>query len=155
MESKGARIFVVILAATAVIVLFLVLREDDEESGDGAGDAPATEQQASGDVAEGGDGKQKPEGPPEPEVATTEIEVEGGQPVGGIAGIELTKDEAARIVVTSSDTTAEVHLHGYDQTAELAPGEPAEIAFEATIEGVFEVELEETAAHIAEVTVSP
>ena len=34
-------------------------------------------------------------------------------------------------------------MHGYDLEAELAPGQPAEIAFDATIPGVFEVELHE------------
>jgi hypothetical protein len=34
-----------------------------------------------------------------------------------------------------------VHVHGYDLTADLAAGTPAELSFTATIPGVFEVEL--------------
>jgi hypothetical protein len=44
----------------------------------------------------------------------------------------------------TSDVADEVHLHGYDLTAALTPGTPAELAFDATIPGVFEVELHET-----------
>jgi hypothetical protein len=35
----------------------------------------------------------------------------------------------------------EVHVHGYDLTAALTPGQPTELTFAATIPGVFEVEL--------------
>ena len=41
----------------------------------------------------------------------------------------------------TSDVPDEVHVHGYDLVAALAPGTPAEITFDATVPGVFEVEL--------------
>ena len=44
-------------------------------------------------------------------------------------------------LVLTSDVADQVHVHGYDLTAELVPGQPSEIAFAATIPGVFEVEL--------------
>ncbi len=36
----------------------------------------------------------------------------------------------------------EVHVHGYDHRAPVAPGAPAEVRFTPDIPGVFEVELE-------------
>jgi hypothetical protein len=36
-----------------------------------------------------------------------------------------------------------VHVHGYDLATALTPGTPAELTFDATIPGVFEVELHE------------
>jgi non-ribosomal peptide synthetase component F len=58
-------------------------------------------------------------------------------------------------VVSSPDTTEEVHVHGYDVFADLAPGEPARLSFDASIEGVFEIELEHAHVQIAELTVEP
>ena len=46
-----------------------------------------------------------------------------------------------------------MHLHGYDIFSDLAPGAPARIEFEANIDGVFEMELEDSVTPIAEVTV--
>ena len=48
--------------------------------------------------------------------------------------------EQVTLVITA-DVADEVHVHGYDLTAELAPGTPAELTFDATLPGVFEVEL--------------
>ena len=151
MQSRGARIVVVLVAVAAVVVLFLVLRDD---GGEEETTTPAAEQPATPKGAGKGGGDEKPKPEPKPEVATAEIEVKGGAPVGGVQDIEFAAGEKAKIVVSSPDTTEEVHLHGYDIEVELAPGEPAEIEFDATIEGVFEVELEESATEIAELTVS-
>jgi hypothetical protein len=41
-----------------------------------------------------------------------------------------------------ADVADEVHVHGYDLVADVAPGSPAELTFLADIPGVFEVELE-------------
>ena len=46
-------------------------------------------------------------------------------------------------LVITSDVADEVHVHGYDLEAALSPGQPAELTFDATIPGVFEVELHE------------
>ena len=44
----------------------------------------------------------------------------------------------------TGDIADEVLVHGYDLDAELAPGTPAELTFDATIPGVFEVKLHES-----------
>jgi hypothetical protein len=44
-----------------------------------------------------------------------------------------------RIEVTS-DRRDELHVHGYDKTAQLVPGSPAAVTFVADKSGVFEVE---------------
>jgi heme/copper-type cytochrome/quinol oxidase subunit 2 len=43
----------------------------------------------------------------------------------------------------SSDVADEVHVHGYDLMQDVTPDAPATVTFDATIPGVFEVELEE------------
>jgi archaellin len=83
------------------------------------------------------------------------IVIRGGKPVGGIQRISATKGDRIRLVVTSSDTKSEVHVHGYNILKQMAPGKPVTFSFPAKIEGVFEVELEDTKTQIAKVSVSP
>lgn len=156
MQSRGARIGVVIVAIAVVVVLFLVLREDD---GDDGGPTTSVTEQTTEPTDDGAGAvvnpnqEPKPEPPPEPKVVEESIEIEAGAPVGGVAEIEVPSDEKAEITVSSPDTTDHVHLHGYDVFSDLAPGKPAKIEFKATIEGVFEMELEDSVTPIAEVTV--
>ena len=66
----------------------------------------------------------------------------GGQAGGDTGRVPVAAGEHVTLVITS-DVADEVHVHGYDLEAELTPGQPTEIAFDATIPGVFEVELHE------------
>jgi hypothetical protein len=72
------------------------------------------------------------------------IRIKGGEPVGGVKDIKVTKGEHVRIVV-SSDADDDIHLHGYDIEKTVKPGEPAQFNFVANIEGIFEIE-----SHVAE-----
>ena len=58
-------------------------------------------------------------------------------------------------LIVSADVSDEVHVHGYDLMADVAPGSPARISFEASKPGRFEVELESRALQIAELSVTP
>jgi hypothetical protein len=93
--------------------------------------------------------------PTEPEAAIPTIEVRDGKPVGGVKTITLRKGDRAGIVVTSPDTTAEVHLHGYDIKRDLKAGGSVRFSFTADAEGIFEMELEESATQIAKLEVRP
>jgi hypothetical protein len=74
-----------------------------------------------------------------------EVAVTGGQVTGDTGRVVVTAHEQVTLVITS-DVADEVHVHGYDLTTELTPGEPAELSFAATVPGVFEVELHEAGA---------
>jgi len=52
-----------------------------------------------------------------------------------------------------ADVADEVHLHGYDRSADVGPGKPAQISFTADIPGVFEVELEQRKQKLLELEV--
>lgn len=83
------------------------------------------------------------------------IEVEGGEPVGGIQELEFDAGEQVRFKVTG-DEAEEIHLHGYDLSEEIPQGGgTVEFDFPAEIEGIFEIELEEQAVQIAELQVNP
>jgi hypothetical protein len=56
-------------------------------------------------------------------------------------------------VEVSADTADEVHVHGYDVTAPVAPDAPAVVEFPADIPGVFEVELEGAGLALVELRV--
>ncbi|TFV89786.1 hypothetical protein [Blastococcus sp. CT_GayMR16] len=71
-----------------------------------------------------------------------EVQVSGGGASGDTGRVPVAVGEHVTLVITS-DAADEVHVHGYDLEAELSPGQPAELAFDATIRGVFEVELHE------------
>jgi len=92
---------------------------------------------------------------PEPPAATTlRIVVHGGKPTGGIMRVTVKKGEQVTLVVVS-DRADEVHLHGYDLTANTAPGMNARIAFVAKLPGRFEIELEDAGLQIGELEVRP
>lgn len=66
---------------------------------------------------------------------------------------EVNKGDMIEIVVTS-DVADEVHVHGYDVYADVAAGDTVRIAFAATIQGIFEVELEGARAPLLELVVN-
>jgi heme/copper-type cytochrome/quinol oxidase subunit 2 len=68
------------------------------------------------------------------------VRVSGGQVSGDTGRVPVPAGEPVTLTITS-DVADEVHVHGYDLTAELAPNVAAELTFAATIPGVFEVEL--------------
>ena len=68
------------------------------------------------------------------------VTITGGQVSGDTGRIPVAAGERVTLVVTS-DVAEELHVHGYDLTTAVLPGTPAELSFEATIPGVFEVEL--------------
>lgn len=66
----------------------------------------------------------------------------GGQATGNTGRIPVTAGEQVNITVIS-DVADEIHLHGYDLSAPVGPEAPGTLTFQATIPGVFEVELEQ------------
>jgi len=92
------------------------------------------------------------ENPSEPTLVR--VVVVNGAPKGGI--VRRSVDVGDRVVITvTSDVADEVHLHGYDLTAEVAARGTVRMPFRATVPGRFEVELEERGVQIADLTVEP
>jgi hypothetical protein len=151
--SNTIRAVLGIGALVVVVVLFVVLQDS------GSDDEPATTT-SSTTVAGGQDETSPPEKPEKPEKPKPEkpevptIQLEGGQPVGGVAELEF--DQGDEIVFkVSSDVTDHIHLHGYDVMKDVTAGDTVTMRVPATISGVFEAELEESVVPIAEITVNP
>lgn len=78
--------------------------------------------------------------PPATAAAGIEIIFAGGS-VTGPDRIEVALGDQIEFSVVS-DTADQVHVHGYDVFADVAPGSPGSFSFVADIPGIFEVELE-------------
>ena len=68
--------------------------------------------------------------------------------------IRVKKGATVRFRVRSPKAE-EVHVHGYDIKRELKASETANVSFKATIDGIFEIELEGSSTQIAELRVDP
>jgi heme/copper-type cytochrome/quinol oxidase subunit 2 len=90
--------------------------------------------------------------PSEPAVET--IRVVGGQPQGGVKTVSFKKGDQVRLKV-QSDVADEIHVHGYDVKKDVEAGGSVQFDFKATIEGRFEIELENAGTQIANLEVSP
>jgi cytoskeletal protein RodZ len=89
-----------------------------------------------------------------PAPKTIRITVVGGRPQGGIQRPSVDRDDKV-VLVVRSDVADEIHLHGYDLSADAGPGKTARIAFTASVPGRFEVELENRGVQIADLEVRP
>ena len=149
--SRAARIAIAVVAVAAAVILFVVLSEDDssDSSEPAPTEATAPKQPEADDGRPPGD---EPKPVAEPKAET--IVVEGGKPVGGVAELSFTKGERIRFAV-ESDVADHVHLHGYDVFMDVSAGGRVAFDVPATIEGVFEAELEDRAEPLAEITVNP
>jgi hypothetical protein len=151
--SSRTRTVVIAAAGVAVAVALFIVLQGGDDDGDGTPVATTTAPQEpaeqGGAPQGGGGGGEKPE---QPEVAT--IVVRNGEPVGGVQELEFAMGDRIRFVV-ESDVAEEVHLHGYDVSMDVSAGGKVSFDVPATIEGVFEVELEHSVVQLAEITVTP
>jgi hypothetical protein len=68
--------------------------------------------------------------------------------------ISVNEGDHVNLRITSGEPL-EFHLHGYDLAKEVEAGEPAELPFDATITGRFEMENEQTQEKLGELLVQP
>lgn len=125
MNSNTTRVIAGIAVIVVAVVLLVVLKKDDSSK---------TTSNTGGKV--------------------TTIVIKHGKPVGGIADLSYNKGEQVRFKV-DSDVSDEVHMHGYDIGKDVEAGGSVSFDFPASIEGVFEAELEDRKEQILELTVNP
>lgn len=77
----------------------------------------------------------------------------GAVTLDGDERIEASVGDVVTLTV-DSDVAEEIHLHGYDIFADVAPGETTMMTFTADTPGRFEIEFEASHAFIAELVVS-
>jgi len=149
---RDRRLLIGLGVIVALVALFLVFRpgDDNEEGTDTtttAVTAPTLEPT-----------------PTETETATTAappertqlvVTIRDGEPAGGIVRVTVHKRDLVLIKVRSDGVADEVHVHGYDRMADVAPGKPVEMLLRANLTGRFEIELEGRGKQIAQLTVLP
>jgi len=136
-----------------LVSLFFALRpNDDEESAGTTNVATATESAPGTTETPPATTAEPPATTAAPETVQLDYAVVGGNPQGGIARDSVDRGQTVAITVTS-DIADEVHVHGYDLMADVAPGAPATIRFTADAPGRFEIELEDIGVQIAELEV--
>jgi hypothetical protein len=149
-QSNLAKAAVAVIAGGAIVALFLVLSEDETATDQELPPLADTEDEIDrvepDSPLEGGPGTPRT-GPPT-------IRVVDGEPRGGIAELNYRAGDRIRFIVRS-DTPDEIHVHGYDVYADVGPGEPAELDFRAELDGVYEAELHDSGAQIAQLTIRP
>jgi hypothetical protein len=133
--NATVRVVLGIGVVIVAVVLLVVLKNGGEGSSDG------------GSAQSGGKGGAA--APP-----TTIVVDSRGKPVGGIAEISLDEGEEVRFKVESA-VSDEVHMHGYDIHKDVSAGGSVSFDFPATLEGVFEAELEGRKEQILELRVNP
>jgi heme/copper-type cytochrome/quinol oxidase subunit 2 len=89
---------------------------------------------------------------PEPQQNNFNLAIRGGT----MTPNEITVSEGDHVnFQITSDSPVEFHLHGYDLDEEVEPGEPAELAFDATITGRFDIEDHDTDTELGVLLVQP
>jgi len=173
--SSVQRASIVLGALAVLLIVFLVLRGGDDNSSDSASSSASTQTTAAQSTAtstaqttdstastttgesetETGDdsGSTSTTTPaPTPDVQT--INVVNGQPQGGIKTVSYKKGDQVALKV-NSDVADEIHVHGYDLMKDVEKGGSVTFNFKATIEGRFEIELENAGTQIANLEVTP
>jgi hypothetical protein len=89
-----------------------------------------------------------------PQTVSRNVTVTGGT---SMKPSELTVHQNDTVTINiSSDTTGEVHLHGYDIPFDCVAGQVVSHTFKATISGgPFDIEWESTSTHLGDLIVNP
>ncbi len=148
---SNERIGLLVAAVAALVLAFVVLSPTGDERGSVTTPTPTAPATKAGEPAT--TTATTPSQPPAPQF--TRIRVQNGEAVGGVKTINVKRGERARILVSSQDTSDEVHVHGYDISRDLKAGDSVRLSFVADAEGIFEIELEEAHTQIARLVVEP
>jgi FtsP/CotA-like multicopper oxidase with cupredoxin domain len=127
----------------------------------GGGEDPAAQNAATPPSAEAGGGpgpsdKERQEHEDHEEEDGDEVAVRvrvaGGEVTGVGDAVDVRIGQQV-VIRASADVADHIHVHGYDELADLEPGEVTALRFTADIPGAFEVELEEAGLQLFELRV--
>jgi hypothetical protein len=138
MQSRVARLGLLVAVITVAAVLFVVLQSSDGSGDDGGGKASTT---GTTSTTEG------------PRILT----VNDGEPVGGVKSLTYEKGERVDLEIRLNEPEESVHVHGYE-IEKPAERSPVRLSFPADLDGIFEIEvhrLDGTEAEIAELRINP
>jgi hypothetical protein len=159
--SRQSRIALLATAALIAVGAFLLLRPGDDavrEARTTTSPPPPAATQPGQTAPAPTQPVPTPQPEPEPErdvePALPVVAFRDGEPVGGVQRLEFRRGDEIAFRLRS-DVAEEVHIHGYDRYVELRPGSTRTVRFEATLEGVFEIEMHGSGVQVAELRVAP
>ena len=124
-------------AACLLTVLAVAACGSDEEPSEDAGSSPTVSVTPTTDEA----ASATPSATPTPDDSqAVSITVSGGEVSGDTGRVEVPVGTRVRLSITS-DAADEVHVHGFELTRAVSPGQATQIEFVADRTGIFEVEL--------------
>jgi hypothetical protein len=153
-QRIGFAALAVLIALVAVVLIGG--REDERTERADAEPTLTATPSASPEGSENGDAKPTPTPAetPRPRPRSELVSYRGGEAAGGVKRLEFKQGETARFSI-ASDVAEEIHVHGYDLYRDVPAGGRARFAFQADIEGIFEVEMHGSAVQVAELRVEP
>jgi hypothetical protein len=144
MRSNSARVLAGIGVVIVAVVLLLVLKDDGESASERSDRSADTTSQTQNGAGKRGEAAT---------LAVPTVVVKDGEPVGGVRTLTYKEGDQIRFKV-ESDTSDEVHVHGYDIEKQVKAGGSVSFDFPASIEGGFEVEMHH-GGQIVELIVNP
>ncbi len=140
------------IAAVIAVVAVIVLSQSGSGDSEQAASTPTPTSTPTSEPQEASPGEETP-------TPTATPRPRGGRdPITLRAGsereIEAEEGETVRFRVVSSGPE-EIHVHGYDITEEVGPGNPARFSFKADITGIFEIEFHGSGEVIGSLKVEP
>jgi sRNA-binding carbon storage regulator CsrA len=142
--NRTSRLALLAVAVVILVVAFVALRpgSDDTET---TADAPT----ATPTVAD-----QSTPAPGSTETPTPTVDPGPVLTGSKVVKLRFAKGDTVRFQVRAPKDE-EVHIHGYDIKKDVKAGQTTPVSFKATIDGIFEIEFEDSATHIAELRVDP
>jgi len=140
--SRGQRLTFLGIAAIIAVVAVIVLSGGDGET-DKAAETTATPT-PSGTTEEMATPTPTPKPKPKPPLLQA----------GSERTLDFDQGDTVRFRVRHGEAE-EVHIHGYDIKKDLAANETANVSFEASIPGIFEIELEHSGTPLGRLKVEP
>jgi hypothetical protein len=144
--SRGQRLTFLGIAAIIAVVAVIVLSGGGDET-DKAADATATATATPSATASGtAEATATPTPKPKPKSPLLQAGTE--------RTLNFDQGDTVRFRVRHGEAE-EVHIHGYDIKKDLAANETANVSFEASIPGIFEIELEHSGTPLGRLKVEP
>jgi hypothetical protein len=144
--SRNQRLGFLGIAAVIAIAAIIVLTAGGDDEQEAAGTAQQTATPTATATAEGEAPTPTPTPTPKPKPPLLQA--------GKVTKLRFSEGETVRFRVRH-DAAEHVHIHGYDIMQDLEPGKTVTVSFKATITGIFEIELEDSAEEIGELRVDP
>jgi FtsP/CotA-like multicopper oxidase with cupredoxin domain len=144
--TRGQRLTFLGIAAVIAVVAVILLAGGGDET-DNAADSARTPAATAAPTAAEGDATATPTPTATPKPPPL-------LQAGKVKTLTYNQGDTVRFRVRN-DKAEEVHIHGYDIKKELAANETADVSFEATIPGIFEIELEHSGTPLGRLKVEP